>query len=316
MDNIKKLGLTALAGSMVATAATAADLSATGSWALSYTSEDSDATNGQAFTMGNSVTFAGSGELDNGWTASVLYELDDGVSDVFDDHSLTLDMGDAGVFKFGENTSGSGIDIASNMVPSVDSPIYSSVGTDTTAYGVARSANEGGNLGYTLTMDGGLKLSAETARATQANGGGNDATFGITYTGIDGLTLAAGTGETNRNNGSGGVDTNTFGVKYVTGGLTFGAQSTKVDHGASGTQDEDGLHLGISYNVNDDISVGYTRQETDFSGTNADEEHSGFQASYSMGSISFSGRVGKVDGMGGTAGSSDSDKHITMSIAF
>ena len=42
MDNIKKLGLTALAGSMVATAAQSAELSASGSWALSYTSEDDD----------------------------------------------------------------------------------------------------------------------------------------------------------------------------------------------------------------------------------------------------------------------------------
>ena len=53
MDNIKKLGLTALAGSMVATAAHSAELSASGSWALSYTSEDDDAVNGQAFTMGD-----------------------------------------------------------------------------------------------------------------------------------------------------------------------------------------------------------------------------------------------------------------------
>ena len=82
------------------------------------------------------------------------------------------------------------------------------------------------------------------------------------------------------------------------------------------TEDEDGTHMGVSYNVNDDVSVGYIRQETDFSGTKSDEEHSGFQASYSMGSISFSGRVGKVDNMGGTSGSSDEDKHVTMSVAF
>ena len=87
--------------------------------------------------------------------------------------------------------------------------------------------------------------------------------------------------------------------------------------GAAGTtENEEGTHMGISYNVNDDVSIGYTRQETDFSGTSSDEEHSGFQASYSMGSISFGGRVGKVSNMGGTAGSSDTDKHITMSIAF
>ena len=309
MDNIKKLGLTALAGSMVATAASAADLSATGSWALSYTSEDSDKVNGQAFTAGNSVTFAGSGELDNGWTASMSYELDD---DTMDDYSLTLDMGDAGVFKYGESTSGSGIDIASNMVPSVDTPIYSSVGTDTVAYGVARSAQDTGNLGYTLTLDGGLKVSAEMARNTTS--GGSDATFGATYTGMDGFTFAVGAGET-ATGGAAGIDTFTYGVKYVTGGLTVGVQLTDVDT-AGTTANEEGTHLGISYNVNDDVSIGYTRQETDFSGTKSDEEHSGFQASYSMGSISFGGRVGKVDNQGGTAGTSDSDKHITMSVAF
>jgi len=311
MDNIKKLGLTALAGSMVATAASAADLSATGSWALSYTSEDTDQVNGQAFTAGNSVTFAGSGELDNGCTASMSYELDD---DTMDDYSLTLDMGDAGVFKYGESTSGSGIDIASNMVPAVDTAIYSAVGTDTTAYGVARSAQDTGNLGYTLTLDGGLKLSAEMARNTAS--GGNDSTFGVTYTGVDGLTLAAGAGETARLNGSGGVDSTTFGAKYAWSGFTAGVSLTEVDHGAAATQDEDGTHIGITYNVNDDVSVGYVIQETDFSGASATEEHSGIQASYSMGSISFSGRVGNLDNAGGTAGSSDSDKHVTMSIAF
>ena len=98
-----------------------------------------------------------------------------------DDYSLTLDMGDAGVFKYGESTSGSGIDIASNMVPSVDTPIYSSVGTDTTAYGVARSAQDTGNLGWTKSVDD-LKVSAEYARNTTT--GGSDTSFGITYAGV------------------------------------------------------------------------------------------------------------------------------------
>ena len=308
MDNIKKLGLTALAGSMVATAASSAELSASGSWALSYTSEDDDAVNGQAFTAGNSVTFSGSGELDNGWTASMSYELDD---DVMDDYSLTLDMADMGVFKYGESVSGSGIDIASNMVPAVDTAIYSSVGTDTTAYGVARSAQDTGNLGWTKSVDD-LKVSAEYARNTSA--GGSDTSFGLTYSGIDGLTLAAGVGST-ATGGTAEVESLTYGAKYVTGAWTIGLQITSVDIEGT-TEDEDGTHMGVSYNVNDDVSVGYSRQETDFSGSKSDEEHSGFQASYSMGSISFSGRVGKVDNMGGTAGSSDEDKHITMSVAF
>ena len=308
MDNIKKLGLTALAGSMVATAASSAELSASGSWALSYTSEDDDAVNGQAFTAGNSVTFSGSGELDNGWTASMSYELDD---DTMDDYSLTLDMGDMGVFKYGESVSGSGIDIASNMVPAVDTAIYSSVGTDTTAYGVARSAQDAGNLGWTKTVDD-VKVSAEYARNTAA--GGSDTSFGLTFTGVDGLTLAAGVAST-ATGGAAEVESLTYGAKYATGAWTIGLQLTSVDIEGT-TEDEDGVHMGVSYNVNDDVSISYSRQETDFSGSKSDEEHSGLQASYSMGSISFSGRVGKVDNMGGTAGSSDEDKHITMSVAF
>merc|ERR1712093_626926 len=186
MDNIKKLGLTALAGSMVATAAHSAELSASGSWALSYTSEDDDTVNGQAFTMGDSVTFTGSGELDNGFTASVKYELDGGS---FDDEQLKLDMGDMGEFAYGESNSGYGIDIASNMVPAVDTAIYSAVGTDSTSYGVARSAQDVGNLGYKLALDGGMTISAEAARNTTT--GGTDNTYGFTYTGVDGLTVAA-----------------------------------------------------------------------------------------------------------------------------
>ena len=309
MDNIKKLGLTALAGSMVATAAQAGELSAAGSWALSYTSEDDDAVNGQAFTMGDSVTFTGSGELDNGWTASVKYELDGGN---FDDEQLKLDMGDMGEFAYGESNSGYGIDIASNMVPAVDTAIYSAVGTDTVSYGVARSAQDTGNLGYKLALDGGVTISGEYARNTAA--GGSDVTVGATYTGVDGLTLAVGTGNT-ATGGTAEVDSLTYGAKYATGGFTFGLQLTDVETNGS-TEEEDGVHYGVTYNVNDDFTVGYVRQETDFSGNSSDEEHSGIQASYSMGSISFSGRVSKVDNMGGTAATSDEDKHITMSIAF
>ena len=130
----------------------------------------------------------------------------------------------------------------------------------------------------------------------------------------DVATLFAGTGMT-ATGGTAEVESTTFGVKYATGGFTFGLQLTDVETEGS-TEEEDGVYMGVTYNVNDDFTIGYLRQETDFSGTSSDEEHSGIQASYSMGSISFSGRVSKVDNMGGSATASDEDKHITMSIAF
>ena len=114
MNKLKKVGLTALAGSMVATAATAADVTVGASWSLSYTGVDSDETGGPAsWSMGDSVTFTTTGELDNGWTATAYYELDD---DTMDDQKLTLDMGDMGKWVFGDGAAGGfGIDNVKNL---------------------------------------------------------------------------------------------------------------------------------------------------------------------------------------------------------
>ena len=90
MDKLKKLGLTALAGSMVATSVAAGEFGVTGGMAWSWDSNDSDET-GNPMSMTNDVLFTGSGETDQGWTATVALELDDGTAV---DESITLDFGD------------------------------------------------------------------------------------------------------------------------------------------------------------------------------------------------------------------------------
>ena len=63
MNNIKKIGLTALAGSLVASSVSAATLTATGSAGMSYTGGDEKATQGQGWTMGDSITMSASGDV-------------------------------------------------------------------------------------------------------------------------------------------------------------------------------------------------------------------------------------------------------------
>ena len=87
MNKLTKYGLTALAGSLVATSVSAGELGVSGSWSWSYDAGDSDEVTGNPFSMGDSVTFSGSGETDQGWTAGVSYELDGGT---YDDYKLTL----------------------------------------------------------------------------------------------------------------------------------------------------------------------------------------------------------------------------------
>ena len=79
MNNFKKVGLTALAGSLVAVSAYAGEVTVAGSASMKVRHVDGGAANaGKAFSMGNQLTFSGSGELDNGLNVSISFVLDQG----------------------------------------------------------------------------------------------------------------------------------------------------------------------------------------------------------------------------------------------
>src|SRR6056300_1741259 len=80
MNNLKKLGLTALAGSLVATSAYAGEVTVSGGASMAV-KNNSGTDGGKSWTMGNQLTFSGGGELDNGLNVSISFVLDQG-----DDH--------------------------------------------------------------------------------------------------------------------------------------------------------------------------------------------------------------------------------------
>ena len=69
MDNFKKVGLTALAGSLAAVSAHAAEMSVSGATLLTYTSEDDSEVTGNPFGMKTNLSFTASGDV-NGYTVS------------------------------------------------------------------------------------------------------------------------------------------------------------------------------------------------------------------------------------------------------
>ena len=79
--NIKKIGLTALAGSLVATSAFAGEMSVTGGaeYCLKQSIKPHDGHN--SFSMGDSLNFSGTGELDNGLTVTTKVEIDGDAED-------------------------------------------------------------------------------------------------------------------------------------------------------------------------------------------------------------------------------------------
>ena len=78
MNKLTKYGLTALAGSLVATSVSAGELLFLVHGLGLTTLQTLTEVTGNPMSMGDSVTFSGSGETDQGWTVSVSYETDGG----------------------------------------------------------------------------------------------------------------------------------------------------------------------------------------------------------------------------------------------
>jgi outer membrane protein OmpU len=308
MNNLKKVGLTALATTLVSTASVAGELSVSGGAALSYTglSTNSDV---NPWAMGDSVKFNGGGDLDNGMTVSVYYELDGGT---YDDYNLKLGMGDMGTLSFsGNSSSGSGVDKLKDIVPNAYTPVYEA--TDATDSGLidASGNNQAGQWGYDMTV-GAAALSAsynpEPAAGKTAESG-----FAIVYSGLmDGLELSAGYFDDGDE-----AENDTLGLKYTMGNVTAAYQKTKVDYEATGSTDEDATHFGVSIAINDQLSVSAGQQSIEFDGTAEDEKNSGVMASYTMGSISMGGGFNKLENKGGATSAKDVEASIfNISFAF
>ena len=118
MDNIKKIGLTALGTALIASSANAGDLSVTGAASMTFTGQQGGVTN-NGWSMADSVTFSGSAEMDNGWTVTASYELD-GDDAGMDSRSVKIDMGDSGTLTFAGHGNSGQINAIDDMTPSAN----------------------------------------------------------------------------------------------------------------------------------------------------------------------------------------------------
>ena len=308
MNKLHKVGLTALATSLVASSAFAGDLSVSGGASISYTGL-SNASGSNPWGMGNSVKFNGSGEV-NDIAVSAYWELDD---DVMDDYNMSFGLpNDMGTLKFiGDSGLAGGLSTVNNIVPSAYTAVFET--TDADDNGVATSTlATNAQWGYTWTGNG---LTVSGAYNKQPAAHEDSAThWGVKYdvAGMDGLTVVAGMGRDGSNN-----DIETYGASYTFGSITVGYQETEIMMEAGGTSDEEGTHYGASMVVNDDLSISYGRQETEFSNAGTvDEENKGYGASYTMGGMTIGAVANKSDSLKGTAGTDRSFTEVSVAFAF
>ena len=318
MTNLKKVGLTALAGSLVAVSAHAGSLSVSGGAEISYTGVESNGSgnantvfnnNGNRFGVEKFVSFNGSGELDNGHTVSIYHG---GPYGAFSSSTLTYNMGDMGTLSYQNSTGDLGIGKIDDLMPSAYEEPWDGIDFVAGATSGVSGRVDGGQTGFNYSNSFGMAtvqvgyapkstndFRGDDGTVSGYHGSSNTAaaanpsstSIAITADVADGLMVFGGMGNKGRDTTSEEFedDHSTFGLKYTMGGITAGFQRSEIDDGEAGSSsaDTETDAFGIAFAVNENLTISYGYQETEVGTGNTDQELTGYAIGYSAGGMSI-----------------------------
>jgi outer membrane protein OmpU len=309
--NIKKIGLSALAGSLVTTSAFAGAMSVAGSASMNVEHTNGGFGNaGKTFSMSNQLTFSGSGELDNGMNVSLSFIIDqgDGVTAStapFDSHSVSVSSDTLGTLKL----SGEG---GSSATSALDATAAGDVwdnfdGTgDITPTGVGTGANM---FMYTLPtlMD---DLAVNISYLPNTTGAESAIGYSATFSGVEGLSVSYATGDGTDS----ATDANVLKASYAYGPVTVAWSSYEYD--TTGTSsDNETTSYKVTYTVSDDLSISYGA-ETIEEGTSSDVETDSIKASYTTGGMTISLASEEVSNSAGTTAATEDRERWALGASF
>ena len=295
MNKFKKVGLTALAGSLVVTSAVAGEMSVSGGASIGLKNTSKTST-GRSWTMGNQLTFSGSGELDNGMNVSLSFVLDQGdettetsARSPFDSHSVTVSSDALGTLVF----SGEGGSSASSAI---DTTAAGDLWDNGSGFGSPPSAEAGDNsMLYTLPslMD---DMSLKVGYSPGSAGGEGATSFAVGFTGVEGLSVDFGVGDT-ETIGSEAEQTVMKG-SYAFGSFTLSASNNEYDYSLATQNDEETSSWQVAYTVSDDLSISYGSETRDTATKTVDEEAEAINVSYTTGGVTISATQYEFSGKG------------------
>ena len=316
--NMKKVGLTALAASLVSFSANAGEMTVSGaaSLGLSGYSAGANGNNPKTFSMGNQFTVSGGGELDNGMTVSLSMQIDSGVP--FDDHSLTISSDEMGTLKF----NGHG---GSSATTSIDASVAGDIwdgfdGAAAVAVGVTGAALKDSGPGdnsvlYTLPslMDGLSVFASLNPQESAVNE--TETGYGITYTGVEGLTVSYATTDIESGATATSGDHTAMKVSYAYGPVTVGYSNSDHDTGTA-SSDTKLTAYNIAYTVSDELSVSYGSEELSVGGTTVDAEYTAVVVAYTSGGMTITGKMENADNVDNSNNANADQEFWGLTAAF
>ena len=320
MNKFKKIGLTALAASLVSVSAHAGEMSVAGSASMNvegYSGENLNS--GTGYSMGNQITFSGSGELDNGMTVSLSFTLDQAddanhETAPFDGHSVSVSSDTLGTLKLsGEGGSSASTSIDGTAAGDIWDTFDGARG-NVTAVAVSDSGTGDNSLFYTLpsVMDG---LSINVSYQPQGSGREAATGYGATYTGMEGLTIKYATTDEAGTTEALSGDQDVWNVSYAMGPLTATASNSDFDVGTS-SSDQEISSYAISYTISDSMSVTYGMEEIEKGGSTTDAEYSAISASYTAGGMTISAAMKDAENVAHGTGSNEDFEYWTVGASF
>ena len=330
MNNFKKIGLTALAASLVSTSVFAGELTVAGSASLTAEGISGEQLNGAgntAFSQANNIYFTGGGELDNGLTVAVSFELDDGsnsggatatAAGVWDNHSVTVSSDALGSFTFaghGGSSAASALDTtaAGDMWDNFDGE---GVGADAVA--VSDSSPGNNSMYYTLpSMVDGLAVNA----SYKPRGTGRASATGLsaTYSGVEGLSVSYGVTDIETGVSTTSGDQTVMKASYAYGPVTIGYSNSDYDIASTANNDldQETTSYNISYMVSDAVSISYGTEEiSSGAASTVDAEYDGFKASYTAGGMTVSASMMDGNNTTNTTASDEDLEYWSLGLSF
>ena len=321
MNNLKKIGLTALAGSLIATSAFAGSMSVTGSASIALKNQ-SNADQGNSFSSGDSLNFTGSGELDNGFIVTSNVEIDGGNED---DRSISVEIPGAGEIEFKQSAS-TAYGSVDDVTPTAFGESWDVIGfakASDSGYGAGQALKQGaisdfdtGNMFYytapTMVEGLGVEVSYVPSGGTRPDG---SISYGLEYTGVEGLTIGYAEDD-NGKKGSSKLEVDTMYAKYAIGSFTFGVQQSEQEQSSSSDGDDEFSAIGVTYQVSEDLTVGYNESERQFGDKSEDQEAKNFSVSYTTGGVTIGAAMVSMDNVGGSSAARDDIDGYEIDISF
>ena len=353
MNNFKKIGVTALAGSLAMVSANAIEYTMSGGMLTTYTQANSDtatltADSGTGFGTATDLGFTANGELDNGFTVKYFMSVDTDAALANTSSQMTVGMGELGTLQL-NNIAGSKANGIDDITPAAYNETWdglsasstlnngsffgSFTGSGSVDYRIPAQEYSGVTVNASITFDPNAGVGAPSKAGVASSSAPTGMAYTLQLAHESGLEVGAGYEkvETLSNaEGAEGANTVTGYVKYAMGGITIAYQESYLDNESRngpgavvmGIADKDKASnaLGVAY-TSGDLTVSYGESEVDISGSSTIAKLEkiklqSVQAAYTMGAMTVSAAMSETDNSAGILNDKYSENTLAVSFAF